>query len=311
MHRNVGGVKGNDLLQGFPETFCRVIGQTCNQVHVDIRKPCFLRRIVCCKSLRGIVVAADDGKHVVIHGLGVDGHTVNPGFGDGKEFLRIQSVGSAALHGEFQASGQVKMLPNGGKQPPHLGCCQGGGCAATHIQGADVITGFLQKCAGHLNFPDEGIQIRLHHVGEFFNAEAHKGAVGAPGGAEGDANVQGKVLLVQKLHSVQGAQGGIDANVLPCLTDEVGVLQHLAALCLGVTFRKICRGKFGRAYPGQSAPRGCGGEQFHGGKIVSLLQDAPAQAHRGICLFQTAGCDGGLAVVGDFCRGGQPRFTFV
>ena len=87
-------------------------------------------------------------QHGIHHGLGVDAHAVGAVFGDDTELLLIQSVGPSALHGELDAAGKVKGLPDAVKQRFHLLGCQRGGGAASDIDGTHRLAGSCHELAG-------------------------------------------------------------------------------------------------------------------------------------------------------------------
>ena len=198
------------------------------------------------------------------------------------------------------------MFPDGGQQPVHLGGREGGGGAAADVEGADRPAGLPEQAAGVGDFPEQGLQVGRQILAEFFNALAHKGAVGAAGGTEGDAHVDREVPGPQQPGSLHGVAGGVDAQPPPGLGDEINVLQKPVGARLGAAGEQMGRGELGGPDPGQRPPGRRRVQNLESRQIEALLQN-PAAAADVVPLRRGQPLDGPAhpAPVFDFGRGGQ------
>ena len=142
------------------------------------------------------VPPSDGGQDPVVHRLGVDADPVHAVFPKDRQLLRRDGVGPPCLHGQLHSISQVKSLPQPAQQPVHLLRRQGGGGAAAHVEGPDLQSQVLDHGGGAVRLRQQGLQIGLHQMEGFFHAVADEAAIGAPGGAEGDAHVQGDLIFL-------------------------------------------------------------------------------------------------------------------
>ena len=269
--RDVAGVQADDLTDRIQEGIRRVAGESGNQVHIDAVKPGGLGVGVGPEGLGGGVAAANAPENLVGHGLGVDAHAVRAALADDLKLLKVQGVGPSALHGELQALGEVEMLPDGGQQPLHLGRGEGGGGAAADVKGADCPARLPKQLAGMGNFSEQRLQVGRQVLAEFLHALAHKGAVGAAGGAEGNAHIDREVPGAEEPRRLHGVAGGVDAQPPTGFGDEVGVLQKPVGAGFGAAGQEVGRGELGGPHTGQGAPGRRRGQHLEGRQVKALL----------------------------------------
>ena len=105
--------------------------------------PCRHRLVIGPENVSASVAAAHNGKHPVVHGLGVDADSGGPFLMNGQELFRVQGVRPARLHGEFQTFRQVKGRMELSKQPAQFFRRKGGGRSAADIDGANPVGALL------------------------------------------------------------------------------------------------------------------------------------------------------------------------
>ena len=178
---------------------------------------------------------------------------------------------------------------------------EGGGGAAADIQGGDAPARRGQKAAGGGDLLDKSLQIRLHQAGKPLDRLAHKGAVGAAGGAEGDAHIQREVSGLCPLQGVQGGKGAVDAQPAPLRREEICAFQHGVAGQDAAAGKEVAGGQLGGPDAGQSPPGGRLRQQLDRRQIVRLLQKLPPQRHSlPVRLYPPDGPGGAAA----YCDGG-------
>ena len=185
-------------------------------------------------NVPGGVAAADGLEHGVLQGLGVDADAVGPVVQQHLELVPGDGVGPSGLDAVFHAAGQVKTAVQVGQQPVHLLGRQGGGGAAAHIEGLDAQARLPDHLRGVGDLPAQHIQIRLHQPQGFFHRLGHEAAIGAAGGAEGNADVQGDVLRAQVRLGPQARLGRFHRQTAAGRGDVVGVPQNAAGLGRGL-----------------------------------------------------------------------------
>ena len=93
---------------------------------------------------------------------------------------------------------------------------------------------------------DEGLDVRLHQGEAPLHALAHKGAVGAAGGAEGDAHIQVDVPLFQPLPRLIAHGTSLQSQRRPLLRDEIARLQFPLGFLRGLALhQRPCDGLVG------------------------------------------------------------------
>ena len=102
---------------------------------------------------------ADDAKHVIIKGLGIDADTVNTVSGGNSHLALGNGVGSACLQGIFFHGGNVDILLNDRKQPFKLGLVKDSGRSAAYVNGLNSKTKLLYKVKILLDLSTECYQI--------------------------------------------------------------------------------------------------------------------------------------------------------
>ena len=148
-------------------------------------------------DVRSRVAPADGPQHVLFKGLGVHRDPGDPVGAEHRQLFRRDGVRPARLHSDLLTGGTVEGGLESSEDPVHLLRRQGGGGAAPHIQGVDGFPRPAQALTGDGQLPQQGIQIGLHQLQGAAHIGRDKGAVGAPGGTEGDAHIQGDILRAQ------------------------------------------------------------------------------------------------------------------
>ena len=147
-----------------------------------------------------------------------------------------------------------------GQEPIHLPGGEGGGRTAAHVKALHVQPQILCHLCRLGDLPQQHLQIWLHKGKALFHCLGHKAAIGASGGAEGDADVEGNVLGLQIRLGLQTRLGRLDAQLSPGLGNGIGVPQQMIHLPGRHSFFQIARRQLGRAdarkgAPGRSHPR--------------------------------------------------------
>ena len=148
------------------------------------------------------------------------------------------------------------MRPGGGKQSLQLPGGQGGGGAAPHIQGVDGQAALLQNPAGVLHLLQHRRQIGLHQLQSPAHVGGHKGAVGAPGGTEGNPDVQGHLVLPHLPVHRQAGLGAVHRQLGPEGGHAVLPLQLGLGLLRRAPRQHTAGGQLHRAHPGEGPPGG-------------------------------------------------------
>ena len=187
---DVGGVQCRHRVQTAAEARRGVRGKPRDQIHVDGAEARVHRFAVGAKHVCRLVRPSAGAQNGVLHGLGVDAHAVGAAGADGLELFQIQRIRAAALYGEFDTPGQVEIVPDDAQQALHLGRGKGRGGAAADVEGANGSPGLCQKPARDRDLLLQRPQIGLQQFRFFADGAADEAAIGAAGGAEGNADVQ-------------------------------------------------------------------------------------------------------------------------
>ena len=305
MDRDVGGIQRQDPVQRIGKARRIISRQAGDQIHVDAGKaggnslaegPLHI-----CRRVPAAHVLQDP----VVHGLGIDAHTVGSQGSDQGQLLLIQGVGPSTLHRIFYQPGPVKMPVNLFHQQANLFGGQDCGCAAADVEGPDVLPGPPQGLPHRLNLPQQAVQIGSQQLAGAAGGLTHKGAIGAAGGTEGNAHVDGNVPGLKKPGSLHRKAAGGHTELSPLRAHKEGLLQQPVRLGGTAAGQQAAGGQLGGPDPGQGPP-GRGRRQMgQGSQIVAPLQDPPPQ---GIgLLFQSQPLDGpgGDSIPGDPGGGGQ------
>ena len=273
---DIGRVQGDGGVQGVLEALKIIGGQSGDEIHVDGGKARIHGLPVGAHHIGGGMGTAAGFQHGIHHGLGVDAHAVGAVCGDHMEFFLIQGVGPSALHGELDTAGKVEGLPDAVKQRFHLPGRQRGGGAASDIDGTQGFAGCCHELAGDPQLPVQRLQIGLHQVGVFADGLADEGAVGAAGGAEGNAHIQRYVMGFHFFDGGHGVFGAVQTELCPLGGDEIGIFHLPECFLVTHTGLQAAGGELGGPDTGERAP---GGDFFQEGKcrlIVALLQNPAA-----------------------------------
>ena len=171
------------------------------------------------------------------------------------QFLPSDGIRPAGLHRVLGAFLQGETFPAPGQQPVQLVCAQGGRCAAAHIEGAHRQSSFPQDSARLFYFLQKSRHIGFHQIQGPVYPGGDKRAVGAPGRAEGDANVEGDFFGAQGPQGLYAGFGAVHSQGGPLRADEVILFQRLLGLLRGLAFQHGSGGQLHRADARQCPPR--------------------------------------------------------
>ena len=250
MHGDVSGIQRGYRIQRAAEAVIAVSRQAGNEIHVDGLETGILRFFVGPEHIPGGVGSAAGPKYMVFHGLGVDAHAVSPVAADGAQLFGIQGIRTAAFHGKFHAPGQIKGILHRVQKICHLGGGKGGGRAAAYVDCTHLAAGFFQKLPGMAHFLHQCLQVWLQQLCALAYRAADEAAVAAPGRAEGDANIQGKIGLLQQGCGLYGGFAAVHSQ-LPALRGHiVHILQKLLGRSGSAAFQHVLGGDLGGADAG-------------------------------------------------------------
>ena len=190
MDGDVFGVQRDGLPQTGLKAFHGVPGQARDEVHVDVVVARLPGVGVAIQNVLCRVLPANARQHLVGKGLGVDGDAGGPVLLDDGQLFRIGAVGAARLHRVLHHPAQVKVFPHGAHQLAQLAGRKAGGGAAADVDAAQRQPGFLGLTADLRHLPAQAVHIGLHQLAVPVQIAADEAAIAAPGGAEGDADVQ-------------------------------------------------------------------------------------------------------------------------
>ena len=220
-------------------------------------------------DIAGAVPAANGVQHVVLHALGVDADTGDAIAAQDGHLLSGDGVGPPGLHRALDDAAQVECLPQPPQQAVHLPRREGGGRTAAHIEGLHPQPQVPHHLRRAVDLREKGLQIRLDPVERLLHAVAHKAAVGAAGGAEGDPHIQGDFLRRKAPLGLQPRLGALDAQPPPGRGDKIRVPQDALGLPLALPLLQQPRRQLGRTDARQRPPgRG------HAGQLPGRLEKA-------------------------------------
>ena len=195
-------------------------------------------------------------RSLVLHGLGVDADAVRAVVQQDLQLLPCDGVGAARLDAVLRAVGEVKAAVQMGQQVIHLPGRQGGGRAAAHIEGLDAQARLRHHAGSVGDLLFQRCQIGLHQAEGLLHRCGHEAAVGAAGGAERDAHVQGDLIGAQVAFGLQAGPGRLDGQAAALRRDEVGVTQDAVRFALRFALLQHSAGQLARADAGEGAPAG-------------------------------------------------------
>ena len=208
---------------------------------------------------------------MVLQGLRVDGDAAHAVPFQHLQLLPVDGVRPAGLHSILSTALQRQDLPAPGEQPVQLAGGQGGGRTAPHIEGAKPPARPLQDPAQGADLLQKGVQIGLQKLQRPAHIGGHKGAVGAPCGAEGDAHIERDLILLQGALGVQAGLGAVHRQLGPLRGDIAVPLQAGPGLFRGGSGGHLPGGQLHRAHAGEHPP----GRRLAGG-LTGGQEEAPA-----------------------------------
>ena len=190
-----------------------------------------------------------------------------------------------------------------------MGRGEGGGGAPADVEGPQAQPGPPQPGAHGLDLPQQAVEIRRQQLARAALGLADEGAVGAAGGAEGNAHVDRDVAGLQQGRRPHRGLAGLNAEPPPGRGDEEALLQQPVRALDRAPGQQVAGGELGGPDPGEGAPGRGRGELGQGRQIVGPLQNTAAE---GIVLpvqGQALDGPGADAAPGDPGRGGQVLFS--
>ena len=225
MDGDVVGPVGQALVQRPPEALRRVLRQSGDQIHVHMGKAHTGGQCHGLLHVTGRMAAADGGEDVILQRLRINADAVYAVIQQHLQLLPLDGVRPSGLDAVFHAARQIEAAIQVGQQPVHLIGRERGGSTAPHVERLDVQPRFLHHSGGVGDLPVQHLQIRLHQSQRPLHGLGYKAAIGAAGGAEGDANIQGDILRLQLRLGSAGGLRRLDAQAAALRRDEVGVPQ--------------------------------------------------------------------------------------
>ena len=161
-----------------------------------------------------------------------------------------------------------------------------------------------------LNFPFQRLKIRLQQRALPPDRLADEAAVGAAGGTEGNADIEGDVAGAQTLRGPQRGKGAFDAEPPAGGRDMIGLFHQPVGRLLRAAGQQMPRGELCRPDAGQAAPLR-GRAQARGGGVIGVLQQTAAGGDVRLLQLHAAAGPRRDAVQGDAGRGGEPALSGV
>ena len=191
--------------------------------------------------------------------------------------------------------GEVKGVLKLAQEAVHLLRGKGRGGAAAHVKGVDVEPQFPEHSSARPDLLRQGGEIGLDEGEGLLHAGADEGAVGAAGGAEGDAKVEVDVPLLQAPLLFEAGFRGLGGQAGPPGGDEVALLQEALGVRQALALPEALRRQLAGADAGEGAPGG-----RHAGEGAVGFKEAPAQGPAALAfpLIVRAG-EGGFHRLGD------------
>ncbi len=205
MYRDAFRLQGNDPIQGIPEAVRGILGQSGDQIHIDIVKAhgtgkqkgihCLLRRML----------SANGTEHRIVQSLGIDGNPVSPIPADHFQLLPGDGVRSPRFYSIFPDPIQVHAALQGIHDLCQLLRRNGSRRTAADVHRVQLQMQCPDQFPVDPDLPAQAVHIGWDQFSGFGNGMGHKGAVAASAGAEGNGNVQtdgirGKSLQQGQLH---------------------------------------------------------------------------------------------------------------
>ena len=221
---------------------------------------------------------SDGPEHMVLQGLGIDGDAAHAVSFQHLQLRPVDGVRPAGLHGILGAALQRQDLPAPGEQTVQLDSGQSGGRTTPHVEGAKTLSSPLQDSAQGVDLLQKGVQIGLQQLQRPAHIGGHKGAVGAPGGTEGDAHIERDLVLLQSALGIQAGLGAVHRQLRPLRGDIAVPLQAGPCLLRGGSGSHLPGGQLHRAHAGEHPPGGRSTGDPMGGQEKAPADGPAAQA---------------------------------
>ena len=146
------------------------------------------------------------------------------------------------------------------------------GRPASTVEGAPCQPRLPQRPAGGVHLLQQQLEIGLHQLQRPAHVSGDEGAIGAAGGAEGDAHIDGDLLFSQLPLGGQGGPGAVGGQGGPDGGDPIFPLQLGDGLRLCGPGEHGPGGQLHRAHPGESPPGGLLAQQGAPGLVKGHFQ---------------------------------------
>ena len=130
----------------------------------------------------------------------------------------------------------------------------------------------MQGLTCGVHFFQQQLEVRFHQLQRPAHVGGDKGAIGAPGGAEGDAHIDGHLLFSQLLPGGQGGLGAVRGQGGPDGGDPIFPLQLGDGLLRRGPGEHGPGGQLHRAHPGKGPPGRLLAQQGTPGLVKGHLQ---------------------------------------
>ena len=141
------------------------------------------------------------------------------------QFFGGDGIRTADLYRDLRTGGEIEGFFQSRQDGIHLIRRQDAGGAAAHVKGAGAQTIAAHHIPAGADLRDQSLYIGLHQRKTSLHALTDKGAVGAAGGAEGDAHIQVDVPLIQPLPGLIAHGAGLQGQGGPVLRNKVMLFQ--------------------------------------------------------------------------------------
>ena len=175
--------------------------------------------------IRRGVAAADGGEDVILHGLRIHADPCDAVTFQNGQFFGGDGIRTADLYRDLRTGGEVEGFFQSRQDGIHLIRHQDAGGAAAHVKGAGAQMIAAYHVPAGADLRDQGLYIGLHQRKTSLHALAHKGAVGATGGTEGNTHIQVDIPLFQPLPRLIAHGAGLQGQSGPVLRDKVMLFQ--------------------------------------------------------------------------------------
>ena len=182
-----------DFPEGVAHILQRFARKPGDNIHIDILKTFRSGQLEGPTDIRRCMSPADDLQCFLVHGLRVDGNPVHTMSLQHRQLLPVQTVRSPGFHRVFGNTLLSEELLYIIQQPIQFICRKGRRCSPADIKSGKPPSPVQLRDL--LQLPPECGKIGFHPACHFIYRIGRKGAVKAPCGAEGNADIKGVIRL--------------------------------------------------------------------------------------------------------------------